>query len=98
MRTFICEYCGYRLATMATQTWHICPKNNKEDTELVRLDTAVPVDILCDGCDAGRLGITNHVYSDKVARHAARKAGWECDKKTGDWCPRCAADRKVIAT
>ena len=92
---FICEYCGWKTTQPATAVGHACPKNGKEVTECVRLDSAVPVDICCDGCEAERLGVEHHAYSDKVSRESARAAGWECHTKTGDWCPACVLKRKA---
>ena len=94
---FVCQFCGHQDRQYAVMVAHACPKKGGDLVDLVCLDdpTALPVDIFCDGCDAERLGIEYYAYTDRVARERAIADGWACDRKTGDWCPRCAAERKA---
>jgi len=94
---FVCERCGWATTQYAPQIAHPCPKNNKELTDLICIDKTSPVDICCDGCEAERPGVEHHAYSDKIARESARTAGWECDTRKGDWCPRCVAEKVKLS-
>ena len=96
LHDFVCQFCGQQDRQYAAMVAHACPKKGGDLVDLVRLDDpmTVPVDICCDGCDAERLGAESYAYTNKVARTAATAAGWVCDK-SGDWCPRCAAERKA---
>jgi hypothetical protein len=96
-RNFVCELCGWTTVQYAPNIAHPCLKNRGELVELVCIDKTSPVDICCDGCDAERPGVEHHAYSDKVARESARAAGWECDPKKGDWCPRCVANKAALS-
>ena len=97
LHDFVCQFCGFQDRQYAAWVGHHCSKRSGELVELVRLDDPMttPVDICCDGCDAEWLGDEHHAYSDKVAREMATADGWTCNRKTGDWCPRCVAERKA---
>lgn len=96
MRNFICERCGWKTTQLAPHIAHPCAQNGGALTELILVDRTSPIDICCDGCDTVRLGEDHHAYSDKIARVSARAAGWECDPRKGDWCPRCVAEKKHV--
>jgi hypothetical protein len=97
LNDFVCQFCGHQDHQPASMVAHLCPKKGGELVDLINLDDpeSVPVDLACDGCGVLRYGVDSYAYSDKAARDAATADGWVSHRKTGDWCPRCAAERKA---